>query len=280
MCIIAIKKKNVLLPDENIFETMFKNNSDGAGFMYNLNGRVIIQKGYMTYDDFKNALNRLKGSIDVYHTAIVFHFRIATHGSVCKGLCHPFPLSDKISILEHEYSSCKLGIVHNGIISSVKPRKGVSDTMEYIVSKLYTRAKQHPDFYKSKKIRKTILNEIDSKMAFLDGNGDVYTVGNFIEDNGILYSNESYKEITYNFKYFDYCTSFIEVSPLDEGYIISNSDIIECEYGQYFIDKNGRIYEYDFCYDFAYEIKGTAYTHYGLPVFFNEDNSICINAWL
>ena len=280
MCIIAIKKKNVPLPDENIFETMFKNNSDGAGFMYNSKGRVIIQKGYMTYEHFKNGLNRLKGSIDVYHTAIVFHFRIATHGSVCKGLCHPFPLSNKIPVLKHEYSSCKLGIAHNGIISSVKPRKGISDTMEYIASRLTKIEKECPEFYKNKKKRKAILAEIDSKMAFLDGKGDVYTVGNFIDDKGILYSNESNKEISYNFKYFDYCTSFIEVSPLDEGYIISNSDIIECEYGQYFIDKYGRVYEYDFCYDFAYKIRGTAYTPCGLPVFFNEDNSIRINAWL
>ena len=96
MCIIAIKKKNKELPDEEIFQTMFKNNSDGAGFMYNHNGKVIIQKGYMTYEEFKEALNKLCTKVDAYTTAIVFHFRIATHGSVSPALCHPFPLSHKI----------------------------------------------------------------------------------------------------------------------------------------------------------------------------------------
>lgn len=39
MCIIAIKKKGNPLPSESIMETMFKNNSDGAGFAYHLNGK-------------------------------------------------------------------------------------------------------------------------------------------------------------------------------------------------------------------------------------------------
>ena len=45
MCIIAIKKTNIPLMDEKILKTMFDNNSDGAGFMYNYNNKVIIQKG-------------------------------------------------------------------------------------------------------------------------------------------------------------------------------------------------------------------------------------------
>ena len=157
MCIIAIKKKNKELPDEEIFQTMFKNNSDGAGFMYNYEGKVIIQKGYMTYDSFKAALNKLCTKVDVYTTAIVFHFRIATHGSVSPALCHPFPLSHKIPMLKKLYSASRIGIVHNGIIP-IKPRKGISDTMEYIATVLAKREKYNKEFYKSKKIRKAILS--------------------------------------------------------------------------------------------------------------------------
>ena len=276
MCIIAIKKKNVPLPDEKIFKTMFENNSDGAGFMYNHNGKVVIQKGFMTYEKFIRTLDKVSKEIDTYSTAMVFHFRIATHGAVTTGLCHPFPLSDKTHLLKRHFYSCKLGIVHNGIIP-IQPRKGISDTMEYIVSELSKKAKHHPEFYKNKKIRKAILAEIKSKMAFLDGNGDVYTVGDFVTDNGILYSNTSYKKNEYFFHtYFDYMYT-IPASPLEDGYIISDSDIIECEYGRYFIDKYGRVFDYDYCYDFAYEIHGTAYSVEGFPVSFDENNAIHIN---
>ena len=276
MCIIAIKKKNQELPQEEVFQTMFKNNSDGAGFMYNYDGKVIIQKGYMSYNSFKAALETLKNRVDVYAIAIVFHFRIATHGSVSPALCHPFPMSHKIPMLKKLYSASQVGIVHNGIIP-IKPRKGISDTMEYIASVLSKREKHNPKFYKSKKIRKAILAEIDSKMTFLDYEGNVYTVGEFISDNGILYSNSSYKEREFNFKFWsDYMYSVV-VSPIEDGYIITDKSIIECEYGQYFIDKYGRIFEYDECYDFAYEICGSAYTIHGYPVVFNEDNAVCIS---
>ena len=228
MCIIAIKKKNQELPKEEIFQTMFKNNSDGAGFMYNYNGKVIIQKGYMTYEEFKAAFEKVKQKIDTYTTTIVFHFRIATHGSVSPALCHPFPLSHKIPMLKKLSSASRIGIVHNGIIP-IKPRKGISDTMEYIASILSKREKQNPEFYKSKKIRKAILAEIDSKMAFLDSAGNVYTVGEFIEDKGILYSNSTYKERSFKFSLWDdYMFSAI-VSPIEEGYVITDKNIIECE---------------------------------------------------
>ena len=273
MCIIAVKKKNQELPKEEVSQTMFKNNSDGAGFMYSYNGKVIIQKGYMTYDSFKAALNKLCTKVDAYTTTIVFHFRIATHGSVSPALCHPFPLSHKIPMLKKLYSASRIGVVHNGIIP-IKPRKGISDTMEYIATVLAKREKYNKEFYKSKKIRKAILAEIDSKMAFLDSEGNVYTVGEFIEDNGILYSNSTYKERSFKFSLWDdYMFSAI-VSPIEEGYVITDKNIIECEYGQYFIDKYGRVFEYDEYYDFAYEIRGTAYTINGYPAVFDENNAV------
>ena len=277
MCIIAVKKANQQLPDNKVFETMFKNNPDGAGFMYNYKGKVIIQKGYMSYETFSEALRAVCDTIDTYSIAMVFHFRIATHGGVNQALCHPFPLSGKASHLKRLYGSYELGIAHNGIIP-IEPRKGLSDTQEYILTKLTKRAKLHPNFYKSKKQRKAILAEINnSRMAFLDCNGDVYTVGDFVTENGIMYSNTSYMERQFSFRLWDDYMSFKEVTPVDEGYIISNSNLIECEEGQFYVDKYGKLYEYDYYYDFACEIKGTAYTIHGRPVCFDEDNVIYIN---
>ena len=278
MCIIAIKRAGIPFPDEKVFKTMFENNSDGAGFMYNYNNRVIIQKGYMTYQTFIHALKLLAEKVDIQNTSVVFHFRIATHGSVCQGLCHPFPLTHKIPVLKHQNTACRIGIVHNGIIP-IKPRNGISDTMEYIASRLTKIERECPEFYKSKKKRKAILAEINSKMAFLDCDGNVYTVGNFINDNDILYSNDSYKERDYLFRHWNSCMSVVSASPIEQGYIVSDSDLIECEYGQYYIDKYGRVFEYDYGFDFAYQVRGTAYTLQGLPVFYDENNKTYISVW-
>ena len=280
MCIIAIKKKGYPLPDESIFQTMFKNNPDGAGFCYTYNGKVIIQKGYMSFKSFQEALKRVSENIDTYHSPMMFHFRIATHGGIKPALCHPFPLSKKIPNLKCLYIQSDLAIVHNGVIP-IDTKEAVSDTMEYIRTNLTKRTNTNPEFYKNKKQRKTILAEINnSRMAFLDCKGNVYTIGEFITDNGIMYSNSSYKERTLSFNFFDDYLSYVLASPLDEGYITSNGNIFECEYGQYFIDRCGRIYEYDYAFDVAFRIRGTAYNENGLPLSFDTDNAIRINVIL
>ena len=276
MCIIAIKKKGAPLPNENIMKTMFENNPDGAGFCYNYKGKVIIEKGFMTYRAFSDALKRVDESIDVYKTGMIFHFRIATHGGVKPALCHPFPLTDKLNQLRSIYTYTNLAVVHNGVIP-IKTKGAVSDTMEYIRSKLYKRAQNNPEFYKSKRQRKAILAEIKSKMAFLDCNGDIYTIGDFITDKGIMYSNTSYEERNFYFDFLNSCGEIVLLTPIEEGYILTSTELIDCEEGLYYIDKHGRLYEYDDYYDFACEVSGTAYTHSGMHVLFDENNAVYVN---
>ena len=104
MCIIVIKEKGVDLPKDYIFKNCFENNDDGAGFMYNKDGEVIIQKGYMSYKAFKKALDKaLKKIDDVKNTAMVFHFRISTQGGTNPQNCHPFPLSSDENDLQATY---------------------------------------------------------------------------------------------------------------------------------------------------------------------------------
>ena len=59
MCIIVAKKKEVDLPSIDTLETCFDHNSDGAGLMYVDNGKVVIDKGYMTFKDFKRHYEKL-----------------------------------------------------------------------------------------------------------------------------------------------------------------------------------------------------------------------------
>lgn len=52
MCIIIVKPKGRELPSNEIFENCWKHNYHGAGFMYHINNKVIIDKGFMTLYDF------------------------------------------------------------------------------------------------------------------------------------------------------------------------------------------------------------------------------------
>ena len=59
MCIIAIKPKNIDLPNKEYLENCFINNDDGAGFMYTKNNKVYIYKGYMDFDSFYKSVLQL-----------------------------------------------------------------------------------------------------------------------------------------------------------------------------------------------------------------------------
>ena len=93
MCIIAIKPAGIKMPATTTIENMWYNNNDGAGFMYAAKGTVLIEKGFMTLEKFKAALNRLEKSIDTTSTPIILHFRITTHGGTSPGNTHPFPVT-------------------------------------------------------------------------------------------------------------------------------------------------------------------------------------------
>lgn len=197
MCIIAAKPQNVAMPTEEQLENMWYNNPDGAGFMYNKDGRVQIEKGFMTYDAFEKALKEAGKTTDLKKAAVVLHFRITTHGGTKPENCHPFPVTDSIGLLKKRKLRTKLGVAHNGVIE-ITPRSGISDTMEYILSQLGPLQRAVPKFYKDKDLMEMISNAISSKMAFLDRDGKIYTIGNFVEDNGIKYSNTTYKAWRYS----------------------------------------------------------------------------------
>lgn len=275
MCIIAVKPAGVKMPATKTIENMWHNNSDGAGLMYAKAGTVHIEKGFMTLKDFKKALKRLEKNIDTTSTPMVFHFRITTHGGTSPGNTHPFPISEKLPLLQMTKSKAPLAVAHNGVIDIKPSKKDISDTMEYIISQLAPLYQLKKDFYKHEAGKKLVYNAIKSKMVFLDGNGYITTIGDFIEADGILYSNTSYKARTTYYKWDfweDYSFRWYEpkhgkyLSWLtdDDGYIISNGDILEADY--YLVDKQGNLYKYDLESDSAIPIEGTLYSHTGIPI--------------
>lgn len=195
MCIIAIKKSGVSIPEQSTLLNMWTSNSDGAGFMYPYKNKVKIEKGFMKFNDFIEALNRVRETIDTDKTPMVFHFRIGTHGGNIPQNTHPFPVCDSESMLKKLTTTVDVGVAHNGIIHSVTPRKGISDTMEYILSQMCILKKLNRKFYLDDRMCELMENAVESKLAFLDKSGKIKTIGNFVTDEatGMIYSNTSYQ---------------------------------------------------------------------------------------
>ena len=154
------------MPGNDTLRTMWNVNSDGAGFMYVEKGAVRIEKGFMKYKNFIKALEKVGARLDLTATPVVMHFRITTHGGTRPENTHPFPITESLGALKKLKSTTDVGVAHNGIIP-ITPRKGISDTMEYVLSQLAPLKKALPTFYKNKYAMQLIENAIDSKMAFL-----------------------------------------------------------------------------------------------------------------
>ena len=185
MCIIAIKPKGKKMFSDELIATMFKNNPDGAGYMYHDGKKVVIRKGFM---DVVKLLNDLD-SRDLTNTNVVMHFRIGTSGFYDELNCHPFPIYQKNA------TRCKtdIGLAHNGILHDYTPMKGspINDTQLFIQTVLRRLKK---GFQKdSEKVM--LINELigTNKLALLDEDNELTLIGDFIEDEGYIYSNFSYK---------------------------------------------------------------------------------------
>lgn len=272
MCVIAAKPAGVDMPIDQYIDNMWTRNSDGAGIMYTVNNRVHIEKGFMKFDSFRERLDQLSDLYDLKAIPVVMHFRITTHGGTKPENCHPFPISESVGVLSKLKQTAKIGVAHNGIID-ITPRKGISDTMEYIISQLAPLSKAVPNFYENKHLMQMISNAIDSKMAFLTDKGDIYTIGNFVEDSGIMYSNTTYKTAGYlsAYKYSHgsmYLSDTWETLDSDDNYYYKN--VMWLDVGEYVVDRNtGEMLDGDL---FAIDRNGNVY-------YYNNDYGAMLRAW-
>ena len=150
--------------------------------MYAENGKVVIEKGFMTYEAFRRAYDP--------HAVkqLALHFRIATHGGVNAENTHPFRVSDT------------LGVIHNGIINRVDCDidKKMSDTWHFTEKFL----KPYQDFWQQQEYKELIEAYIGfSKLVLLSGDGD-YEIYNEKEGNwnsDCWFSNYSWQTKSYSY---------------------------------------------------------------------------------
>lgn len=194
MCVIVAKPKGVDFPSIETLLDCWETNPDGAGIMWNEGDTVRIEKGFMNWQHFLNRFLRIKDTVNIDETAVVMHFRIATHGEVSRECCHPFPLSNDLNELRRCKTHASVGVAHNGVISGRSTNAKKSDTMDYIMNVLYPLYDELDDFMWRKNIKNVIKDTIcGSRMAFLQPNGEISFVGDWHVEDGCYYSNLNHK---------------------------------------------------------------------------------------
>ena len=217
MCIAVYKPAGVKVPSKKTLQTCFENNPNGAGFMFPINGKVHVEKGFMTFNAFKTGL---KNALKKYHIKdggesmpMVFHFRITSHGNTCPELTHPFALSNDYATMRQLVGDYDFACAHNGIIDLTAHYNMTdrSDTMEFIKEILYPLVDGKKTYYKNKNFMGVIDYILEgNRFAIMDGSGHVELLGDWNEEKGVFYSNFSYTykkssyKITKPYGYYGY----------------------------------------------------------------------------
>ena len=267
MCIAIYSMRGNDIPKESYLKNSFEYNPDGAGFAFNTNdGKVQVVKGLMTWENFISTFRKYEKKYGFKDRGVLIHFRITTSGGTNKPCCHPFPISDNEDELHQLEYKTDYACIHNGIISltssEASKRKLMSDTMVFIEKYLTKIASNNKWFYNEENF-KLLYELLDSKMAILNGKGEIKSTEGFEQDSdGNYYSNSSYLYSNY-FSYkntrwdsfddyyfgdaYGYDEDYIELMKLPKDCVLSLNNFEESYYDDkeeidYFISKNGECF--------------------------------------
>jgi len=183
MCIIMLKPPKQTITRRHLRKA-FDVNSNGAGFMYDTEGKVVIDKGYFGFRKFYKSL---RDAERIYpNSTFVIHMRISTSGADNWINCHPF-------LLNQGY-----GFVHNGVLSGMGDmlRSDTREFVEDVLNKLPNNFGDNPEIVKA--INDYAI-ESHSKFVLLFTDG-AFTIFNECLGhwrNGCWFSNESYNIVNY-----------------------------------------------------------------------------------
>jgi len=180
MCLIVVKYPGSHITRKTL-HTAFNINDDGAGFMYAVNNKLYVEKGFFTFRKFYQAFRQAENKhLD---KPFVIHFRITTSGNNPYTGCHPHLINRN------------LAFAHNGILFGLG-NKVISDTQQ-----LANIIKQFPSNFLFNDKIVTTLEEYavagSNKFVFMDNKSRI-TIFNELAghwNNGNWYSNYSYKPI-------------------------------------------------------------------------------------
>lgn len=198
MCVIIVAPKGIEKKSKFLIEAIKVasiTNKDGIGFMYKEGDSILLEKGFKTADAAIEALNNMEMSDAAGILAI--HLRIGNKGAVNAEMCHPFVCSEEAKevTVTSAIVTDKPVLMHNGTFTNIPLPSGKSDTHEF-AHKFMSETKVSDLFYSDpelfSKIGAPILG-LSRVIIFYPDNRDFQKVGNWIEDEGYLFSNTTYK---------------------------------------------------------------------------------------
>ena len=184
MCIIAIKPREVAYPSYKRVKNMCENNSDGFAIVWHVKGEPVRNYRTLNEKKFLKKYNEITSTYKAKDVSLFIHARIKTHGTQKLENCHGW-IEDKIG----------LAFAHNGILS-IKNRDDMTDS-ETFFRDIFAPVFEIGGWDAGERAIKACIGT--SKFCFMDMYGNLIHYGNYIKgDDGILYSNDSYMESTWN----------------------------------------------------------------------------------
>ena len=164
MCILIYKPKHAQMPSIEILDKAMRHNPHGFGFVSS-NHKLYKT---MSYERFLQELAKVDDSENC-----IIHFRLATHGSICRRNCHPFKQRDVF-------------FAHNGILR-IQPINDMTDSETAFKTLIYPSVAKYGLF--SDEVGKVVDSIIGySKFAMMQ-NDNVRLFGAFTKVKDCYYSN-------------------------------------------------------------------------------------------
>jgi predicted glutamine amidotransferase len=197
MCVIVLKVKGADFPSKSVISACMKANPDGYAAAWNENG---VLKTFRTMDD-KEMLAKYDEiqKLDPKETALLFHARIATHGSKTLANCHCWT-----------NEAGTLAFAHNGILKDIGNRGDMTDSetffRDYFLP-LYEKA----DCRSAAKIASLVAKTENSRLAFINREGTIVPFGDFAKD-----TEQGHKGTIY-FSNMNWTRSRMSLFPFDKS---------------------------------------------------------------
>lgn len=163
MCVIIIKTKGQPWPSKTLLRKAMDANPDGFAIAWNEDEKVRNYKS-LTKEDILNYYEVLR-KLDPKFTAMIFHARKVSVGDKNKDNCHCW--------IRHN-----IGFAHNGTMTNIPTKKGVSDSKTFFEDYFSPAYRAYGMVY-ALKLTRAISSPSQSRMAFINGNGDIHLIGAF-----------------------------------------------------------------------------------------------------